>query len=103
MPHAFIIDDASEKKFLLNREALVSPDVLRDEVRKIFAKCWIYVGHASELKKPGDFVTRRVAGRPLIFARDAAGKVNCFFNTCRHRGAMVCSERSGNRRSFVCV
>jgi p-cumate 2,3-dioxygenase subunit alpha len=103
MPHAFIIDDAREKKFLLNREALVSPDVLRDEIRKIFAKCWIYVGHASELKKPGDFVTRRVAGRPLIFGRDATGKVQCFFNTCRHRGALVCSERTGNRRSFTCV
>ena len=33
------------------------------------------IGHASELKKPGDFHTRRVAGRPVIFARDAKGEV----------------------------
>jgi p-cumate 2,3-dioxygenase alpha subunit len=25
---------------------------------RIFSKCWIYVGHSSELKKPNDFVTR---------------------------------------------
>ncbi len=100
---SYIVDDTDRGVFLLNREALVSLDVLRGEVRNIFNKCWIYVGHSSELKKPGDFHTRRVAGRPLIFARDAKGEVRCFFNTCRHRGALVCTERNGNRRRFNCV
>ena len=99
----FVIEDLDKGMFLLNREALVSQDVLRTEVRNIFAKCWIYVGHSSELKNPGDFHTRKVAGRPVIFARDAKGQVRCFFNTCRHRGALVCTERKGNRRRFNCV
>jgi phenylpropionate dioxygenase-like ring-hydroxylating dioxygenase large terminal subunit len=103
MAETFIIDDAKEKKFLLNREALVSQSVMQAEIKKIFSKCWIYVGHASEVKKPGDFVTRKVAGRPVIFNRDTRGNINCFFNTCRHRGAIVCTERQGNRKSFVCV
>ncbi len=103
MRDSFIIDDAVGKKFLLNREALVSADVLKREIKNIFSKCWIYVGHSSELKKPGDFQTRLVAGRPVIFVRSATGAVQCFFNTCRHRGALVCAEREGNRRSFVCV
>ena len=50
---------------------LVSEDILRKEMANIFSRCWIYVGHASELKKPGDFVSRKVAGRPVIFVRDA--------------------------------
>jgi len=103
MRESFIIDDKAGKKFLLNREALVSAEVLGEEMKKVFAKCWIYVGHASEIRKPGDFVTRRVAGRPVIFCRDSGGAVRCFFNTCRHRGAIVCTERKGNRRSFRCV
>ena len=43
----------------------VSPDILlEDEHRAIFDKCWIYVGHASELKNPNDFRTRQSpAGR----------------------------------------
>lgn len=100
---SYVIDDPVAGKFLLDRETLVSESVLRDEMKHIFSKCWIYVGHSSELKKPGDFHTRRVAGRPVIFARDAKGEVRCFFNTCRHRGALICTERKGNRRRFNCV
>ncbi len=87
MPRSYVVDDPEKGVFLLDREAHMSDEVLREEMRKIFAKCWIYVGHASEVKKPGDFVTRRVAGRPVIFVRNQKGEVDCHFNTCRHRGA----------------
>jgi p-cumate 2,3-dioxygenase subunit alpha len=100
---SFVVDDREKGIFLLDREALVSEDVLRGEMRNIFAKCWIYVGHGSELKRNGDFITRKVSGRPVIFARDSKGEVRCMFNTCRHRGALVCTERQGNTRRFNCV
>jgi len=58
MSRTYIVDDPVKQQFLLDREALVSASVLADEMTKIFAKCWIYVGHASELKKPNDFITR---------------------------------------------
>src|SRR5258708_3400347 len=103
MPRSYIIDDPAKKTFLLDREVLVSEEILRQEMTQIFARCWIYVGHAAELKQPGDFVTRRVAGRPVIFCRDGAGIVRCFFNTCRHRGAIVCTERQGSARRFNCI
>jgi p-cumate 2,3-dioxygenase subunit alpha len=103
MPRSYIIDDGAKKRFLLDREALVSASVLQDEMATIFAKCWIYVGHASELKSANDFVTRKVAGRPVIFNRDMRGEFHCFLNTCRHRGAVVCTEPEGSRRSFRCV
>ena len=100
---AYIIDDPGNRRFLLNREVLVSEEILRHELTAIFAKSWIYVGHASELKQPNDFVTRRVAGRPVIFCRDGRGAVRCLLNTCRHRGAIVCTAREGNARRFNCV
>ena len=103
MPRSYIVDDPVKQRFLLDREALVSDSVLAEEKRRIFAKSWIYVGHSSELKKPSDFVTRKVAGRPVIFCRDMKGEIRCFFNTCRHRGALVCTEPKGNRRAFRCV
>lgn len=99
----YIVDDPATKRFLLNREVLVSPEILEREQRAIFARSWIYVGHGSELKQPGDFVTRRVAGRPVILCRDGDGNIRCHLNTCRHRGAVVCSERSGNTHRFNCI
>jgi p-cumate 2,3-dioxygenase alpha subunit len=100
---SYIVDDREKKTFLLDREVLVSDDILRQEMSHIFGRCWIYVGHDSELKKPGDFRSRKVAGRPVIFVRDQAGEVHCLFNTCRHRGAIVCTQRDGNARRFMCI
>jgi phenylpropionate dioxygenase-like ring-hydroxylating dioxygenase large terminal subunit len=100
---SYVIDDREKGIFLLDRSVHVSEDILRQEMSRIFAKCWIYVGHASELKKPGDFETRMVAGRPVIFVRDQKGEVRCLFNTCRHRGSIVCADRRGNQRRFMCA
>src|SRR6516164_5049075 len=57
---SYIVDDRERKTFLLDREVLVSEEVLRQELSRIFGRCWIYVGHASELKRPGDFRSRKV-------------------------------------------
>ena len=100
---SYIIDDSERKIFRLDREVLVSNDILRQEMSRIFSRCWIYVGHASELKKPGDFRSRKVVGRPVIFCRDQTGTYHCLFNTCRHRGAIVCTQREGNARRFMCI
>ena len=97
-----IIDDRHQARFKVHRSAFVSDDVLALERERVFGKCWLYLGHTSELKKPGDFISRRVGGRPLLYTRDRDNKLNALYNTCSHRGAMVCRERSGNRRAFTC-
>jgi phenylpropionate dioxygenase-like ring-hydroxylating dioxygenase large terminal subunit len=99
----FVVEDRENLTFQVNRQVFVSRDVLEDEHRAIFNTCWIYVGHASEVKNPGDFRTRQVAGRPVIFCRDRAGQVRALINSCRHRGALVCREREGNARQFQCI
>ena len=98
-----VVEDLQNLTFQVHRKVFVSPEILEDENRAIFDKCWVYVGHASEIKNPGDFRTRHVAGRPVIFCRDRKGEVRALFNVCRHRGALVCREREGNTRQFQCI
>ena len=98
-----VVEDLQNLTFQVHRKVFVSPEILEDENRAIFDKCWVYVGHASEIKNPGDFRTRQVAGRPVIFCRDRKGEVRALFNVCRHRGALVCREREGNARQFQCI
>lgn len=97
-----IVDDRDRGIFRVHRSALTSEKVLADERDKIFSHCWLYVGYDSEIPKPGDFVRRTIAGRPVIFLRDSAGVVRVHFNTCTHRGATLCREDSGNARVFQC-
>lgn len=97
-----ILLDTERHLFKVSRRSFVDPQVLRAEQTRIFDRCWLYLGHASELPKPGDFVTRSVAKRSILFTRDTKNKINAFFNTCPHRGAQVCREAKGNAKSFQC-
>ena len=98
----YIVDDPGAGDFRLDRSVLVDPEILALERERVFDRSWIYAGHDSEIPRPGDFATRAVAGRPVIFCRDSGGEVRLLLNTCRHRGARVCRERRGNARRFSC-
>lgn len=98
-----VVEDKEKQGFFVNREVFVSAEVLEREQRRVFDRAWVYVGHASEVKNPGDFHTRPVSGRPVIFCRARDGQVKALLNSCRHRGALVCRERSGNARQFFCM
>src|SRR3954470_20756122 len=94
--------DPAAPDFRVHRAAMVDAAILEREMRRIFDACWIYAGHESEVRAPGDFVTRTICGRPVIFSRDSAGRARVFLNACRHRGAVVCRERSGNAKGYTC-
>lgn len=97
-----IIDDRDAGIFRVNRTAMISPDVLADERKRIFDKAWLYVGHESEIPNPGDYRRRMIANRPLFIIRGKDGDVRVLANTCTHRGAMVCRRDEGNAETFVC-
>lgn len=88
--------------FRIHRDAYRDPAVFAAEKEKIFSRCWLYIGHDSEVKNPGDYVTRRIAGRELVFLRDRAGEIRSFYNSCTHRGPVLVREPKGNRKSFTC-
>ena len=97
-----IVDDRVRGIFRVNRRVFTDPEILEHESREVFDRSWLYAGHESEIANPGDFVTRRVGGRPLILVRDDAGIVHAFLNTCPHRGNTVCRERAGSIRLLRC-
>jgi p-cumate 2,3-dioxygenase subunit alpha len=88
--------------FRVARQSFTEQEVFEAERSEIFDRCWLYLGHTSEVTRKGAFVTRSVGGRNLIFNRDAAGTVNAFLNSCPHRGATVCREPKGNAKNFTC-
>jgi p-cumate 2,3-dioxygenase alpha subunit len=97
-----VVEDRGRHLFRVARRAFTDDSVLEAERRAIFDRCWLYLGHSSEIANNCDFITRAVGGRELIFNRDRAGAVHAFLNTCPHRGAMVVREKKGNALSFRC-
>ena len=97
-----IVDDSERGVFRYHRSSMTSPRILELERERIFDRCWLYLGHESEVEKPGDYRRRTVAGRPLFFVRSRDGQVRVFLNTCPHRGALICRHDEGNARVFQC-
>jgi len=100
--HRLVINEPESMRFAVHRSTLVEPRILELEQRRIFDVCWIYVGHESEVRAPGDFRTRTICGRPVILCRDSRNEVRVFLNTCRHRGTVVCREAEGNAQRYTC-
>jgi p-cumate 2,3-dioxygenase alpha subunit len=102
-PQRKLVDiDVAHHRFRVNRDAYRSAEIFEKEKRLIFSKCWLYVGHASELPSKGDFVARTVGGGDLIFMRGRSGEIGAFFNSCTHRGTRICREKRGSAKSFAC-
>jgi len=97
-----VLNEPQQHRFEINRAALVDAAIFREEQERIFERCWLYVGHESEVRAPGDFRTRTVCGRPLLLCRDSANELRVFLNTCRHRGTVVCREAQGNAERYTC-
>ena len=102
LPDPIVEDGRQHGIFRVNRSAFVEPAILQKERDLVFDRCWLYIGHSSELRAANDFVTRRVGGRELIFNRDRKGEFRAFFNVCPHRGAMVARDRAGSCIAFKC-
>src|SRR5258708_25223388 len=89
-------------KGLVAREIYVNEDIFRQELERVFARAWLFVGHESQIPNPGDFVVSRMGAEEVLLVRDRKAKVHVFLNTCRHRGMKVCRYDDGNTLVFTC-
>src|SRR5512132_3268287 len=62
------------------------PRVFADELERIFRRGWVFVGHDSEIPRPGDFVTRHLGVEPVVLVRGKDGGVAVLVNRWPRRG-----------------
>jgi len=77
-------------------------EIYEQEIRHIFLKSWLYVGHQSQIAEKGDFFLFEMAGESVIVVRDAQGGINALLNVCRHRGSRICDTPIGRESRLVC-
>lgn len=79
------------------------PDIFRQEQERLFESMWFCAVRGADLERPGAFRTVQVGRESVIVTRDRAGGLRAFLNVCRHRGARLCLEDSGQvRRNLQC-
>ena len=90
------------KAGIVSREIFVNPDIYYQEQEQIFARSWLFVGHESQVSKPGDYFISSVGEESVILCRDRESRIHVFLNSCRHRGMKVCRYDEGNTPVFTC-
>jgi phenylpropionate dioxygenase-like ring-hydroxylating dioxygenase large terminal subunit len=86
----------------VDRRLFVDESIYRLELERIFARCWLYLGHESALPRSGAFFTTTMGEDPVIVVRDRGNRLRVYLNSCTHRGAKVCREDSGVANTFRC-
>ena len=76
--------------------------IFETEIGNIWKKYWLFVCTTAEIPAAGDFITYKVSGDSIIIIRGTNGEVYAHYNTCRHRGSLICLDEKGNAPKLIC-
>ena len=78
--------------FSLEQPFYISEDVFHAEWKAIWGKFWLFAGTTADIPKPGDYFVYQLRNESVIIIRGNKGEVHAHFNTCRHRGSLICLD-----------
>jgi benzoate/toluate 1,2-dioxygenase alpha subunit len=87
----------------VHRDVYTDPEIFQLEMERLWSRTWIYVGHASQVANPGDYITVDVAAKPVIMVRHTDRTIRVLMNRCAHKGTKVVYDLAGNTgKTFRC-
>ena len=79
----------------IHRDVYLDAGVFELEMTHLWRNAWIYVGHDSQVPKPGDFFTAQIGREPVIMVRGSDSQVRVLPNRCSHKGTRLLSAQRG--------
>ena len=71
-------------KGIVSREIFVNEEIYRQEQERMFARAWLFVGHESQITRPGDYLVSSMGEESVILCRDRAERIHVFLTIgCR--------------------
>lgn len=76
------------------------PQIAALENEQVFANNWLIAARVEQLAESGQYVTREIAGQPIVLVRGES--IKAFYNVCQHHAAQVVASGSGCTRALTC-
>ncbi len=84
----------------VHRDVFLSQDVFAQEMKTVFRRTWVYVGHDSQAPNKGDFTTTTIGTQPVIMVRHTDDTIQVLLNRCPHKGVQLVNDPSGSTGRF---
>ena len=94
--------DEHQPGYSLKQSFYTDPDVFALELNAIWKRYWLFAGTTAEIPKAGDYFTYTFQQDSVIIIRGDKGEVYAHYNTCRHRGSLICLEERGHAPKLMC-
>jgi len=80
----------------------VDSEIYRSERQAVFARHWHMLGPVAAVATPGQYLAVELANWKLFVLRGKDGQLRAFHNVCRHRGARLLEEGTGQCQTLRC-
>ena len=87
---------------LINPTIFSKREIYQREMEQIFGRCWLFIGHESQVARAGDFTLARMGEESLILCRAKEGRLSAFLNMCPVCSSLLCRADSGNLDELTC-
>jgi choline monooxygenase len=78
------------------------PRIAELERLNVFSRTWQLVARTDQVQNPGQFVSTRLVGEPILVVRGNDRVLRAFYNVCRHHAAAVVTQPCGHASLLHC-
>jgi glycine betaine catabolism A len=100
--HVDSLLEARREGYSLAGDFYTDPAMHELDIEAVFSNEWLFACNVAEIPREGDYVTLDIGKTSVVVLRGKGGEVGAFFNTCRHRGSLICTKPAGHAKRLVC-
>jgi phenylpropionate dioxygenase-like ring-hydroxylating dioxygenase large terminal subunit len=88
--------------YTLDQGFYCNDEVFDADMLEIVGRKWIVAGHVDRVRRKGDYFLFKIGAESIIVVRSDESTIGAFYNVCRHRGSLICTEPAGRVARLTC-